>query len=371
MRVLLLAPSLAVGGAERQLVCLANGLVSRGHIVTVALFQKHGDLLGLLNGAVSVRNLEKKGQKDIFGFLFRLRRVIKELNPDVCYSFLGVPNLCLVVMKALRISVPIVWGIRASNMNLNQYGWLSRGCHVLERRLSRFADRIIFNSEAGKKHARKHGFSLDSSRVVYNGIDTELFAFSPEAGIALRREWGVEDGQSLIGIVARLDPMKGHEVFIKAAKEAFKRNCTLRFVSVGEGVLSDDLMKTVRAYGLSEYFIWAGGRRDMNAVYNALDVCCLPSFGEGFPNVLGEAMSCGVPCIATDVGDSAVVLGKTGKVVPPGSITALATAMIDTVEKKKSDTVNLTRGRIVEFFSLAKMVEKTEAILMSLCNKSE
>jgi glycosyltransferase involved in cell wall biosynthesis len=366
MRLLLLAPSLETGGAERQLVVLANGLGQRGHHVAVGLFNARGALLEHLNSDVSVLDLGKKGRSDFFWFLFRLRQALRQERPDVIYSFLGVPNLSTLFLKILGPSLPTIWGVRASDMDMSRYDWLARICCVLEARLSRFADRIVVNSNAGKQHAVKRGVPAAAMSVVYNGIDTERLRPDKASGFSLRRQWCPTHGALLVGIVARLDPMKDHQTFLRAAKLALQKNLDLHFVCIGDGPLGDQLKEFGERIGLSRNLTWAGFRPDMPAVYNALDMLCLSSITEGFPNVLGEAMSCSVPCITTDVGDAAHEIGDTGLVVPKGNPEAMAKAILKMAERVRNGDAPDPRSRIKGLFSLERMVVETERILFEV-----
>jgi glycosyltransferase involved in cell wall biosynthesis len=369
MKIVLLLPSLDIGGSERQAVVLANGLAKRGHAVTVALFRLHGELLAELDSKVLVHGFEKKGQADIVGFLLKLRRFLKEERADVLYSFLGVPNLAGVAMKGSGLGLPVVWGVRASNMDLNHYGTLSKVCHLLERKLSCFADLVIVNSKAGRAHAIRQGFSADLLSVVHNGIDTGLFRPNNLAGADLRSEWGVTSDMILVGVVARLDPVKNHEMFLRAAKRALESGLPFHFVCVGNGPLLSKLEMLTGSLGLSAKVTWPGERIDMPAVYNALDILCLSSSSEGFPNVIGEAMACGVPCVATDVGDVQLAVGGSGMVVNVGDVEGFSSALIATSEQIRTGTSPDVRARIEELFSVERMVTVTEDCLSALVSR--
>ena len=368
MHLFMLLPSLDVGGAERQAVELARGLTERGHRVTVALFYHRGKLLGSLPSSVRVVDLKKKGKTDITGFIRRLKGEVKASRPDVLYSFLTVSNLALAALKALGVGLPIVWSVRSSEMRLSEYGLLAQACRTGEIFLSRCADLVIANSRAGAELSSSQGMQAARMRVVQNGIDTRRFIRDRNLGRSVRREWGVCDGDFLFGIVARIDPIKDHETFLRAAAALAEDMPEACFVCVGGGdaVLADALEKKCDELGLSRKVRWVGGRSDMVNVYNALDALCLTSLGEGFPNVLGEAMACGVPCVATDVGDSAEILGGYGRIVERGDWKAFAAAMAATVGDGVQDIPKKLRGRIVDNYSLSEMVAKTEGLLTSL-----
>lgn len=366
--------SLERGGAERQLVQLANGLAARGHGVGVALFYSGGGLEADLAGVEIVR-LGKRGRWDVLpfvaGFLSRARR----FRPDILYTFLGTPNILGAALKPLLRPARIVWGVRASDMDYSRYDWAVAASASAEAFFSRFADRIIANSEAGMEHAISRGMPREKFAVIPNGIDMEVFRPDRALGAPLRLEWGCRQGDVLVGLPARIDPMKDQENFLRAARMAADRYPGLRFVCIGGGAagLQEQLRSLAADLGLGERLVWAGEREDMPAVYNALDICCLSSITEGFPNVLGEAMACGVSCVATDVGDAALVVGETGVVVPAGDPAALARGIEGLLARRAADPEGLgraARGSIEAEFGVERMIEATEAVLLRCAGRA-
>jgi len=362
--------SLNYGGSERQLVALARGLHERQHDVTVAVFYSGGPLERELREAgVRVRGLDKRGRWDLLGFLLRLVRLLREEKPDTLYGFLASPNILSVLLKPIFPRTRMVWGVRASNVDLDRYDWLSRLSYGVERRLSRFADLIVANSRAGSNYAVANGFPKNKMMVVPNGIDTGRFRPDPEERRRVRAEWGLAEGEKLIGAVGRLDPMKDHPTFLRAAAMLSQKRGDVRFVCVGDGPADyrRELGALGEELGLARRLIWAGAREDMSAVHNALDIATSSSaYGEGFSNVIGEAMACGVPCVATDVGDSAWIVGGQGLVVPPGDPEALAARWQDVIEKapEARSAIGLDlRERVVHDFSLDHMIERTAEAL--------
>lgn len=367
MRVLFLIRSLEAGGAERQLVLLANGLAQRGHEVGVAVFYSGGILENNLDGP-ALFLLKKKGRWDAYSFLRSYGRCLKSFQPDILHSYLGTANNLAVLAKLFNPSLSVVWGIRSTSVNFSAYGKLAKIDYCVQRLLSNSPNMIIANSHAGKQDAINSGFSSDSFLVIPNGIDVQHYIPDQAKGTGLRGQWQHAPDDLLIGIVGRLDPMKGHWAFLQAVKIALQKEASLRVVCVGKGPLEPDLHLLCRDLKIEDKVIWAGLQIDMPAVYNALDVCCLASlFGEGFPNVLGEAMACGVPCVTTDVGDAAHIVGKTGLIVPKGNPEAMAEALLMMAQRVKRGELSETRTRIVEHFSLERMVDATETILLEVC----
>ena len=351
---------------------LAKGLHQRGHEVTVMVFYGGGFFEPELAAAgVPLISLEKRGRWDMTGFLWRLVRRLREARPEVVYSFLPVPNLIAALVKPLLPGARLVWGLRVSMMDMAHYDRLSRWIYRLEGWMARLPARIIANSERGREFAIERGFPGPKLAVVFNGIDTGRFQPDPGAGRRLRAEWGIGEDDFLVGHVGRLDPMKDHPNFLRAAAVFSSQWKKARFVCVGGGPedYGAALLEMSDALGLSDALHWAGAREDLTDIYNALDVFTLPSIREGFPNVVGEAMACGVPCVVTDVGDAARITGKEGWVVEPGNPEALAGAWLEIARMDAGQRREAGRRaveRIQEHFTLARMIEETEVCLTNL-----
>ena len=369
MKVLFLIRSLAVGGAERQLVNLAKGLHERGHEVAVAVYYGDGLLQDELDDLrISVLDLEKSGRWDVVPFLMRLVRTVRDFRPEVIYGFLGTASILTVLMKLFFPRMLVVWGVRASNVELDFYDWFARTMYRAERWLSRFADLIICNSRAGLEHAAANGFPRSKITVIPNGTDIDRFQFDAKARDVVRREWRVEKNELLVGTVARLDPMKGHLTVLQAAALLRQDRQDVRFCCVGDGPAqyADRLCQASKRLGLDGVILWPGMRRDMPAVYSALDLLVLPSMGEGHPNVVTEAMACGVMCIVTDVGDAAYIVGECGIVVPPSSPALLRSGMEEGLRRVRLDRVNVARqcrSRIANHYSVGALVDRTVAAI--------
>lgn len=374
MKILILIRALSAGGAERQVAVLAQGLRAAGHAVSVAVFYGGGEIESDLAGTdVSLIDLRKRGRWDTLAFLWRLVRAIRRERPDVIYSWLPVANILTALLCPLFPRVKRAWAICASNMDLDRYDWLVKLTTRIEARLSPLAHTLISNSYSGRDYAIQDGFPPVKLKVVPNGIDTQRFRPDRAAGQPVRAGWGVGPDERLIGLVGRLDPMKGHPNFLRAVAELRERRTGLRFVCVGDG--TEAYRQSLRALagelGLDDVLIWAGTRTDMPAVYNALDIAVSSSaYGEGLPNMLGEAMACGLPCVVTRVGDSPWVVGDTGIVAPPEHPAALAAALEEMLDRLDWDGPALSqaaRRRVEEYLSVGSLVGGTlaeiEAIL--------
>jgi glycosyltransferase involved in cell wall biosynthesis len=376
-RLLFLTRSLDIGGAERQLTALATALDPSRFHVTVATFSGGGALEGdiLRSGHVILRSLDKAGRWDVVPFLGRLRRLVREASPHVIVGYLGIVNELALVAGRLA-GVPVVWNIRSSFMDLRQYDWLPRAAFRTGAWLSPGPDLVVFNSWAGLRYHQTHGYRPRRTEVIPNGIDTGRFRIDRAAGADVRRAWGIGREECVVGLVGRLDPMKGHDTFLRAAARLRANGAArCRFVCVGDGdpALRARLQALPETKSLDDRLIWAGTRQDMPAVYNTLDLCVSASTGEGFANVIGEAMASGVPCAVTDVGDSARIVGDTGRVVPSGDAAALAGAIAAMLDDDGGGNAHANAGaglrardRIVECFSLRRMVDDTARHLEAL-----
>jgi glycosyltransferase involved in cell wall biosynthesis len=260
-------------------------------------------------------------------------------------------------------------------MDVNRYDWLAGLSLRLSVFLSRFPNAIIANSIAGKEFHRSIGYSTSRMMVVANGIDTDRFKPDHSAGLRVRDEWGIDEKTVLIGLVGRLDPMKDHTTFLQAVKIFDQKECSVCFVCIGDGKdpYKSEIHSLCRRLGLNGSLIWTGERYDVIAVYNAMDiVTSSSSFGEGFPNVIGEAMACGVPCVVTDVGDSAIIVGETGIIVPPKDPQALADgwrSMLKRLNDKSSSIKEMARARIVSHYSSEIFIQKTSRMFLGLLRK--
>jgi glycosyltransferase involved in cell wall biosynthesis len=371
MKIVFLIRSLTYGGAERQLVALAGGLRQRGHDVRVGVFYAGGPLEADLRAAcVPVTILDKGGRWDTAGFLWRLVRFLRRERPQVFHGYLGTSNSLGVLTRPFH-GARVVWGFRASDLDGDRHDWFYRLDIAIERRLARFADLIIANSRAGRDHGVKHGFPAARTIVIPNGIDADRFRPDASLRAAVRAEWGVRDGELLVGRIGRLDPQKDYPTFLRAAAIVVRSRPGTRFVCVGTGTSAykRELGDLGLELGLGERVIWTGARADMPAVYNALDLLVSSSaYGEGTPNVVAEAMASGVPGVVTDSGDSAWVVGNLGRVVAPSDASVLAAAIgaaLDDVARGDVDRAAI-RQRVVANLSVELLVARTEAALQPL-----
>jgi len=368
IKIALIIRSLDPGGAERQLLALARALdKSRFEMTIVSLYS--GGILEseLENSGVRLISLNKGGRWDLPRFLSRLFHELRNLRPDVVYSYLDIPNVIAVCAKPFCSSPAVIWGARSANIDLSTYDWLRRFGFWLERRLACLPDRIVVNSHAGRSYLLSRGFPGKKLVVIQNGFDTTQFHPNAEARSKIRREWGIADDQILIGLVARFDLVKDHATFLRAASLISRVKPQAHFVCVGSGpAVYRQALAEAAQLSLSGKIIWAGARSDMPDVYNAFDINVSSSISEGCPNVVGEAMACTVPCVVTDVGDAARLVGDTGFVCSPQDPQALASKVISCIETDRRVLGLKARRRIEENWSIRQLSQNTERALLAL-----
>lgn len=361
-----------IGGAERQLVELLKGFDRSRFQSTVFLFYKDGLLRREFESipGVTLYDLDKKNRWDMAGFARRLRRGVRQVRPHVLYGCLGVANELALIVGRLE-GVKVIWSLGAAFTDLSLYDWTARPMFEVGKRMSRYPDRIVINSHAGLEYHRAQGWDISKMDVIPNGFDTVRFVRDPEAGAAVRRELGISPDATVVGMCARVDPIKNHDLLLAAAQHLTTRYPHLHFVCVGGGPpeLRARLERDSDARGLASRVLWTGPRNDTPAVFNAFDLHCLCSLGEGLPNAVGEAMACEVPNVVTDVGDAARVVGETGRAVPSNdapALTAALEAMVVLTHEQRRALGIRARQRIVDEYRAELLVQRTADLVTRL-----
>jgi glycosyltransferase involved in cell wall biosynthesis len=372
IRIAFLIRALDIGGAQRQLTALASSLDKRVFEVTVLTLYSGGALIDDLRGTgVRVIPLDKKHRWDVIGFFARLAKVCRNLRPHILHSYLPGQNLIAMSLKPFLPQTKMVWGIRSSAFDPATQDWLSMLIVRLQALLSRFADLIIFNSNAGKQFHLAHGVAASRAVVIRNGIDTVRFSPDRRKGLRLRSSWRVPEDALVIGIVGRIVHVKDYATFLQAAERLARLRPQARFLCVGSG--SPEYVRSLHdlaaELGLEKKVIWPGELvEDLPDGYNAMDIYCSSSYAEGTSNVILEAMACGVTCVVTDVGDSRVIVGETGVVVPSRAPQSLADGL-EQMARRLALEPQLrvaARERIVSSFSIDSLAQNTAKALVDL-----
>lgn len=377
MRVLHVITGLGLGGAETSLVKLVAATPEIEHRIVSLL--PDGPLAATARAAgATVQSIDVSPSPVALLRVGRLIRIMREFAPDVVQTWLYHADFMgfLAARLARRPgrTVPVAWNIRCADMDLSHYRLATRFTVRLLALLSRLPQAIVTNSRAAVEHHRKLGYAGDFT-VIPNGFDTARFAPDAAARARLRAEWGMTVDQPLIGFVGRLDAMKDLPLLCRALSLAAVRQEDVRAVFCGQWLGPNDgaAQRLLRRHGLEGRVRLLGPRDDVPAVLSALDCLVLSSRSEGFPNVLGEAMACGVPCATTDAGDAALIVGGEGRVVPRGDADALSRAILDILTLSPDEKAALgrrARERIEREFSIAAMAGRYRDLWASLAAKA-
>ena len=320
------------------------------------------------SSGVAVYSLGMKRGRPGIVVLPRLIRLFKTLNPTIVQSWLYHADLLSTLAVRFSGSPILVWNVRCSDMDLKRYPPLTRWVQRVLAQWSATPAAVIVNSEAGKQQHERLGYRPRRWDVIPNGFDTQRFRPDSSVRLSLRKEWHLPEDAVIVALLARVDPMKDHSTFLDAAQEVSKARQNASFLLVGKD--TQMLVPAVAAKGLTDRVRVLGHRSHIECLLPGVDMVCLSSaFGEGFPNVLGEAMACGVPCVSTDVGDARRIIADTGVVVPVRDPASLAYAIIDLIDRGPAAREQLGRAarvRIETEYSLSRIVDQYTALYSNL-----
>lgn len=373
MKVVHIITCLDQGGAEAVLFRLATSSSANSSVHTVISLQGPG-FYGpkLASHNVRVHTLDMPRGKVNLSGLVRLYRILRKLNPDVVQTWMYHSDLIGGVVARFAGIRNVVWGIRHANLDKDKNSRMTllvaRACAMLSRRVPR---KIVCCSERAMQVHAAVGYDAARFELIANGYDLERFRPDPAARARVRAAWGIGEDRQVLGCVARWDVQKDHPNLLNALAKLIAEGFDGLCVLVGRGMTAEnaDLVALVEQLELRDHVRLLGPSDDVPAVMNAIDVNVLSSSGEAFPNVLAEAMACGIPSVTTDVGDAAMIVGDTGWVVEPQNAGALADglrmALAETAGPARSRLAARCRRRVEEEFQLSKMVAAYETVWSS------
>lgn len=378
IKVLHIINDLSVGGAEMMLYKLLSTMNKERFSFAVVSLKKRGKLCKRVERlGVPVYTLASKRSFPTPASTWSLVRLMRRLRPDVIQGWMPHGNLAAQLVGALGQSrVPVLWNIRQSLYSLDYEKPLTAIAIKLGARLSKRPAGIIYNSRTGAAQHAAFGYSNKRSLVIYNGFDTKVFAPSASARHSVREELNVTENTVLIGLISRYHSIKDHSNFLRAAALLLEKYPDVRFVLAGREIEWDNqpLRELIQSLGLVNNVHLLGERQDNERIIAALDVATSASHGEGFPNVIGEAMSCAVPCVVTNVSDLPWIIEGAGRVVPKHDSTAMAEALIEMLERGQSGREALGhagRARVMEHFRLDSVGAQYETLYQSVATSKE
>jgi glycosyltransferase involved in cell wall biosynthesis len=360
---------LSAGGAEnmlKKLVGAHRDAAFQHSVVSLRGLGTIGPQLQQLG--VPVHALGMRGVAHIPAMVVRLARKFGELKPDIVHCWMYHGDFLGGLAARVAGIRHVVWSVRVTEFT-REMGVprmtlaLRRICALMSGVLP---ERIVYVAQSARRSHERIGYASGRGEVIPNGYELP----DPPRD-SLRRELALPGDAVIVGTAGRYKPQKGPRGFVEASARLAAQDARLHFVMIGRGFDEDnaELMGWVRATGRADCFHALGERRDLLPLLADMDVFCLNSIGEGFPNVVAEAMSVGVPCVATDVGDTACLVGDTGTIIPPRNTDALAAAlgrMISLTAGERQEIGRRARDRIAAHFSLDAIVRRYEDLYRSL-----
>lgn len=364
---------LAPGGAELALLRLVENTSLPPQHTTVVSLTENGEVgVRLAAAGAEVVSLGMaRGVPDLRG-PWRLAQLLRRRRPALVQSWMYHADLVAGLAARLAGGPPIVWNVRNGSLATGavrlRTAWVARAAGRLGRWLPA---RIVCCSRTARDIHVSLGYPEERMVLIPNGFDSVRFRPDPGDRERLRAGWDIPPEAPVVGLVGRFDPVKDYYGFLQAAARLVRQATEVRFVLCGTGVDSANtqIMGWIRELGLEGYCRLLGHRTDLERVYRVLDVLALSSYTEAFPNVVGEAMASGVPCVVTAVGDAPWLVGDTGHVVPPRDPAALAAAIDEVIQLSPECRAVLgerARARIRDRFGLDAMVASYEALYQEL-----
>ena len=375
IKVLHIISGLKLAGAEMMLLKLVSNMDNKKfNNIVISLSD-----IGPIGERILNNNVKTKALK-LYNFILgpiNLIKLIVWLNkekPDVVQTWMYHADLIGgLISKFFMIKTPVVWNIRRSNFTEEFTNKKTLYIAKICAKLSKYIPyKIICCSTMSYKTHKAMGYSANKMSIIKNGFDLEVFKLALNARIIIREELNLPTNINLIGLVARFHPQKDHHTFIKAAKILTEKYSNVMFILCGEDVTwkNSILNNWISSLGLNDKFILLGERNDINRITAALDIATSSSsFGEGFPNIIGESMACGIPCVVTDVGDSADIVAGYGIVVPIKNPHAIADGWYSLLTKDKAETNQLKhncREHIKLNYDIKKIVKEYENFYLSV-----
>lgn len=370
--ILHVTTGLDTGGAEAMLARLATRMDRRrfsNRVVSLSGRGRYG--ADLEASGVPVYGLRMRGGVPGPALTWRLISIIRSLRPAVVQTWLYHADLLGLVASVAVPAATLCWNIRCAQLDPSDH---SRSMTIARRLLAAFSSRpaaIVVNSSAGRVAHEELGYHPRRWELIPNGFD--LSAFHPDAGRrkTFRARLGLADDALLVGLAARYHPIKDHATFVAAARPIADRVPAARFLLAGRGVddANTELTSMLERSGIRDRFHLCGDVDDNVSLFNALDIAVCSSYSEAFPNVLGEAMASGVPCVTTRVGEAEALVDGTGRIVPIRDPEALAAAVLDLATMDPASRAALgrtARERIAANYSIDAAVRRYEKLYEDL-----
>jgi glycosyltransferase involved in cell wall biosynthesis len=378
IRAVFIITGLETGGAETMLLKLLERLDRsrfEPHVISLTGKGKVGPRIEALRIPVEALGMRPQSFNPIK--LLRLVMRLRRLAPHLVHTWMYHADLLGGICARLAGIRAIGWRISHSNLDPGLNKRTTLLTVALCARLSSWLPRRILScSEKARRVHVAAGYTSYKMEVVPNGFDLARFRPDPQSRESVRAELGISIQAPLIGIVSRFHPQKNIEGFVQAAAAVARARTDAHFLLVGSGLDADNavLQAAIGSSLAAERFHLLGRRDDIPRLMAALDVLALSSNGEAFPNVVGEAMACGLPCAVTEAGDAPEIVGDTGGVVPVGDMPALARELLALVALPAAELQARgmrARERVQAKYDIVRVVEQYESFYLSLMDVTE
>ena len=363
MHVVHVISGLGQGGAETVLYRLVTAAPAGQRHIVISLTDDGVFGERLRRAGIQVHTLGMQGLAGSLRGVWQLYRLLHRLDPDIVQTWMYHADLIGGLAARLAGIRAVAWGIRNSGADLATASRSARAFAWVCARLSGRVPQLMIACahEAARRH-QGWGYRSDRLLVIPNGYDVSRWAPDLQARAQVRAELGLADTTLVIGSVARWNPQKDHATLIGALVLVLQKFPDVRCLLVGDNMdtANAGLVRLLEKHTVRQQVILLGRRDDVPRLMNGLDIHVLSSRAEGFPNVVAEAMATGCPCVVTDVGDAATMVGSTGWVAPPENPVALSQAICDALETVGSadfaERGRQARERIESTYSLTAMV---------------
>lgn len=371
MNVVHVIIGLNVGGAELMLKRLVLNSKNKGAIRHNVISLTDLGSLGneISDNGVPVYCLNAAGYLSGVNVFFKLIFLMRRLKPDVVHTWMYHSDFIGGIAARLLGVRKVVWCVRSTNLDLGVGKFtplIRKICAILSHVIP---DVIVFAADRSRLVHEKIGYSKRKSLVIPNGFDVVDLDFKSRLNNGVRGELGLSENDFIVVSIGRFNPVKNHKLLIDAASKVLAGFDNAKFLLVGRDLDQNNhfLLECVSKTPCPDAFYLLGERFDVPSILTSSDLFCLHSSSEGFPNVLGEAMSLAVPSISTDVGDAAFLLGDVRRVCPPDEVDALYNLfvlMLSMSFEKRQELGAQGRNRILKNFSLERVVDRYECLYL-------
>jgi len=380
LKVLHVITGLNVGGAETMLTKLIQQQVKLAepiHQEILSLMEPGQAAARLAGEPVPMYTLAMRQGVPSLSAAGRLVRLARSISPDLIVGWMHHGYLAAALAGvAAKDRPPVIWNVRHSLSDLTKEKALSRAVLRLASLMSGSAAAIIYNSRVAATQYEAFGFRGTRSVVIPNGFDCDVYRPRDNARDALQSAFGIDSSAIVVAMIARYHPMKNHLTLVEAVRLARQRGVDLHLLLVGQDmdVLPHPVIDAISRSIPLDRLTLSGQRSDVSEWLPGVDIVALSSaWGEGFPNVLGEAMASGVPCVATDVGDSRWIIGNAGRTVPAQDPNAMAGAIVELAQagpaaRRKIGAIG--RARITANFSIGEIARQYSSLYSEVLQMS-